>query len=207
MESITTDHHQDPNIFLVKTPAKPTRIRPNFNNPFQPFHPVETSTLRPQTNSFRPSVSVRPPPPAQPNTFLSGLNQIKTFKPTTFNQPSKAPPVFFHSEHSNLATRVPVVAPSRPSVMPEPPRKPPVKPITNVQVSFIQNSILPQTRGPISSLKENPTKTTISPATQFFSANPDPIRFKPSPKIPINSLIPVAGNVGQRQRQRPRSQL
>ena len=179
-----TDHHQDPNIFLVKTPAKPTRIIPNLTNPFQPF---------------RPSVAVRPPHPPQPNTFLPGLNQIKTFKPTTtLTEPSKAPPVFFHSEHSNVATRVPVVSPSRPSVMPEPPRKAPVKPITNVEVSFIQNSILPETRGPISSLKENPTKTTISPATQFFSANPDPIRFKPSPKIPINSLIPVAGNVRQR---------
>ena len=130
---------------------------------------------------------VRPPPPPPVNTFLSGVKQIKTFQ-----QPTEAPPVFFHSEHSNPATRLPVVGASRPSV------KPPVKPITDLQISFLPNSILPGTRGPISSLKENPITTTISPATQFFSANPDPIRFKPSPKIPINSLIPVAGNVRER---------
>ena len=183
----------------MKTPAKPAGIIPNFNNPFRPFHPVKTPTLRPQTISFRPSVSVpefppnkkeqgiRPPLPPPPNTF-SGLNQIRTFKPTTtFQQPSKAPPVFFHNEHSNVPTRVPVVATSRPSVM-----SAPVKPITSAQVSFIPNSILPETRGPVSPLKESPIKTTISPATQFFSANPDPTRFKPSPRIPINSL---AGNV------------
>ena len=225
MEGVITDQQQkqNPNIFLVKTPAKPPRIIPNFPRPFQPFRPVKTSTPRPQSISFRPSVPVRPPSlppprspppppsPSPPNTFLSGLAPVKTFQPTaTFRQPTKAPPVFFQSEHSNVATRVPVVGPPRPTVMPQPqplpPTKPPVRPIPNVQVSSLPNSILPKAKRPISSLRENPITTTLSPASQFFSVNPEPSRFKPSPKIPINSLIPVGGNIrGRREEGGPRS--
>ena len=129
--------------------------------------------------------SLFPPNKAEPDGRpRPPLKQIKTFQPTTtLQQPSKAPPVFFHNEHSNVPAGVPVVATSRPTVMPQPP----VKPITNVQVSFLPNSILPVTRGPVSPLKE----TTISPATQFFSANPDPLRFRPSPKIPVAGNFPA----------------
>ena len=142
MKSRTPQQQQDPNIFLVKTPVKPTRIIPNFNNPFRPIRPVKTSSPRPQTISFRPSVpvplfsqnirepAVRPPPPGSANTFFSGVKEVKTFQ-----QPSEAPPVFFHSEHSNPASRVPVAGASRPSVKSLPSSKPPVKPITALQLS------------------------------------------------------------------------
>ena len=190
-----TINQLDPNFFVVRPPPPtPVGLPLNFRNPLQP-RPVPS---RPPPIFSRPS---KPPRP-----FSSQLkDELKPFKAphptpdtsfsaikTQFFQPSK-PPMFFPSPHSKAPSRPTVVTKIRPSEFA-------VRPTVD-QVTFLPNIIWTGTRPPISTLMIKPTITpTTFPSTHTHTRNvskPAQSRpkFKPSPKIPINSLIPIKGKI------------